>query len=242
MSDPERFVTRWSRRKREAVEEAPDTAAALPVEPGTEEARSDKGAAAPPATEAEAVVPEVDLTKLPALESITAETEIRAFLARGVPDQLKHAALRRAWAADPAIRDFVGLSENSWDFTAADSMPGFGPLLPVDDVGRMLANLTREAEPPVTRIADSTDKPDSAAPEPAESAQELGAVEGSEEAATTTESYPPGEPTPAVVAAPPDQATETKDGPVDIAAQNQAHPADDGTVPSHRGHGGAVPR
>ena len=50
----------------------------------------------------------------------------RAFLQRGVPASLTRAALRRAWSADPAIRDFVGLSENSWDFNNPDSIPGFG--------------------------------------------------------------------------------------------------------------------
>jgi hypothetical protein len=34
---------------------------------------------------------------------------------------------RVLWA-DPAIRDFVGLSENGWDFTKPDGIPGFGPL------------------------------------------------------------------------------------------------------------------
>lgn len=29
---------------------------------------------------------------------------------------------------DPVIRDFIGLSENSWDFTDPDSIPGFGSL------------------------------------------------------------------------------------------------------------------
>jgi hypothetical protein len=35
--------------------------------------------------------------------------------------------LREIWR-DPAIRDFVGLSENSWDFTAPETIPGFGPI------------------------------------------------------------------------------------------------------------------
>lgn len=34
---------------------------------------------------------------------------------------------RVLWA-DPAIKDFVGASENSWDFTKPDSIPGFGSL------------------------------------------------------------------------------------------------------------------
>ena len=41
---------------------------------------------------------------------------------------MSRAALRRAWAADPAIRDFVGLAENAWDFNDPHAMPGFGPL------------------------------------------------------------------------------------------------------------------
>jgi hypothetical protein len=237
MSDPEGFLTRWSRRKRQ--EEAPDAAAAVPAAgPGPEEPRDQEDAAAFPATQTEPPVPAVDLTKLPPLESITAETEIRDFLARGVPDQLKHAALRRAWSADPAIRDFIGLSENSWDFTAPDSMPGFGPLLSTDDVGRMVANLTRGLEPPsVVRVADSD-----VGPEPAESAQGLGAVAPSEKISATTESYPPSETVPAVVAEPPGEATEPNERPVDIAAQNQSHPVDNGTEPIRRGHGGAIPR
>jgi len=34
----------------------------------------------------------------------------------------------RALVRDPAVKDFVGLSENSWDFTALGGVPGFGPL------------------------------------------------------------------------------------------------------------------
>jgi hypothetical protein len=31
---------------------------------------------------------------------------------------------------DPAIKDFVGMSENGWDFSKPDGVPGFGPLPP----------------------------------------------------------------------------------------------------------------
>ena|SRR5437868_2471234 len=34
----------------------------------------------------------------------------------------------RAILADPAIRDFIGLSENAWDFTAPNGVPGFEPM------------------------------------------------------------------------------------------------------------------
>jgi hypothetical protein len=65
---------------------------------------------------------------LPPIESIGSGSNIRPFLASGVPADLTRAALRRAWSVDPAIRDFIGLSENSWDFNAPGGVPGFGPL------------------------------------------------------------------------------------------------------------------
>jgi hypothetical protein len=82
-----------------------------------------------------------DLTKLPPIESITAESDIRAFLAPGVPLELTRAALRRAWAADPKIRDFIGLSENAWDFNAPDAITGFGPLEMTDELRRRIAQM-----------------------------------------------------------------------------------------------------
>ena len=81
---------------------------------------------------------------LPPLESITAVTDITAFLRAGVPAELTRAALRRAWTADPAIRDFVGLAENAWDFTDPNAMPGFGPLESTDEVRRMIAQIVGE--------------------------------------------------------------------------------------------------
>ena len=78
---------------------------------------------------------------LPPIKSIDAASDIRPFLAPGVPADLSRAALRRAWSTDPAIRDFIGLSENSWDFNAQNEVPGFGSLTP-----QRLARITGEAE------------------------------------------------------------------------------------------------
>jgi hypothetical protein len=88
-----------------------------------------------------AAEPAFDISKLPSIESITATTDIRAFLAPGVPPDLARAALRRAWVADPAIRDFVGIAENQWDFNDPNAIPGFGSLGPLDDVGRLVAQV-----------------------------------------------------------------------------------------------------
>ena len=92
--------------------------------------------------------PEFDLASLPSLDSITAATDIRAFLAPGVPEELARAALRRAWAADPAIRDFKGLAENDWDFTDPTAMPGFGALPPGTDIKKMVAQIFGDGEKP----------------------------------------------------------------------------------------------
>ena len=78
---------------------------------------------------------------LPPIESIGAGSDIRRFLAPDVPADLTRAALRRAWSTDPAIRDFIGLSEDSGDFNAQDGVPGFGSL-----TRQLLARTTGEAE------------------------------------------------------------------------------------------------
>jgi hypothetical protein len=64
-----------------------------------------------------------DPQSLPPIETIGAGSDIRPFLATGVRANLTRAALRRAWSADPAIRDFIGLSESSWDFNALGGYP-----------------------------------------------------------------------------------------------------------------------
>jgi len=144
MSEPENFIARWSRRKREAAEDAeatkssatPDAAAesAHPIEDQSDTASGRSDARRSPEAE-------FDPTKLPPIETITAETDIRAFLAPGVPPELTRAALRRAWAADPKIRDFIGLSENSWDFNAPGAMTGFGSLEMTDELRQQIARM-----------------------------------------------------------------------------------------------------
>ena len=122
MSDD--FLARWSRRKQEAQKPAAKPEAA-PKAVGKPE-------------------PEFDVTTLPPLESINALTDVTAFLQKGVPAELARAALRRVWTADPAIRDFVGLAENAWDFTDPAAMPGFGPLEATDEVRQMIAQVVRQ--------------------------------------------------------------------------------------------------
>jgi hypothetical protein len=142
MSDPEPFLRRWSRRKREAAE----------ADEGTPQ--SDRGVnpdhlgdAAGPEKNAtdHCEPPPFDPAVLPPIESINATTDIRAFLAPLVPSALKHAALRRVWATDAKIRDFVGLADYDWDFNIPGSMAGFGPLEATAALQRQLADLIGNA-------------------------------------------------------------------------------------------------
>jgi hypothetical protein len=156
MSEPENFLARWSRRKRAAVDPVDEPAAKdAAVEQKKEEPVGDQVSPDEPAREGE--VPAFDLSRLPPIESIVAGTDIRPFLASGVPAELTRAALRRAWTTDPGIRDFIGLSENAWDFTKAGPT-GFGPLLPIDDVKKLVAEIFshREEKAPRESESDST--------------------------------------------------------------------------------------
>jgi hypothetical protein len=139
MKQRETLLERWSRRKRASgpAEAQPDEGPAEHASVGA------PSSSAPPAPEP--AEPPFDLSKLPPLESITGETDIRAYLAPGVPAELTRAALRRAWAADPNIRDFVGLSENSWDFNSPDGVSGFGRLNMTDEMRREIANMVGRA-------------------------------------------------------------------------------------------------
>jgi TorA maturation chaperone TorD len=122
MTRSENIMARWSRIKREsgkAVDPNGSSSGPKPDQAG------DLSQATPPADSLPATF---DLASLPPLQSITAGTDIRSFLGSSVPVELTRAALRRAWVTDPAIRDFIGIAENQWDFNDPTAMPGFGPL------------------------------------------------------------------------------------------------------------------
>jgi hypothetical protein len=127
-----KFWQRWSERKRASENPAPD---GKPL--SVESKETDTNAV----TQSGADLPAFDPASLPPIEAITATSDIRAFLAPGVPEDLARAALRRAWITDPKIRDFIGIAENQWDFTNPNSVPGFGLLELTPELRRMAANL-----------------------------------------------------------------------------------------------------
>ena len=142
MSGPEdfaeNFLQRWSRRKQSARTSESETEKPRKAGAGREPSPV---AAAPE----EAALPVFDPASLPPIESITAVSDISVFLAPGVPAEITRAALRRAWATDPTIRDFVGLAENQWDFTRPDGVPGFGSLELTPELRRMVARIVGNA-------------------------------------------------------------------------------------------------
>jgi hypothetical protein len=230
MSDPEDFLSRWSRRKREPEEKPP--AEARPETPAQDAAPADKPAV--PGNLQQAQEPAFDPATLPSLDSIGAETDIGAFLKANVPSPLRLAALRRAWSADPAIRDFKGLADYDWDFTVPDSMPGFGEMDPSTDVQKMLTEMFGDKP--------SVPKTISELPNPPEQTllwqQELdGQLELGKSAAPTAQ----GETEPATQV----QNAENKtmlQREENIAAQDKTTESDDSHIKRRRSQGSALPQ
>jgi hypothetical protein len=221
MSDQE-FLARWSRRKREARSGNPAPEPAEPMEARDPTPR--------PGTAEEASNPDVDLSSLPPIESIDAATDITAFLRKGIPQELSRAALRRAWTSDPAIRDFVGLAENAWDFNDPNAMPGFGPLDCSEAelgefVDRIVGGVRRAAESLPNPLTESKDEGREADSE-GHSALKSCSAEAIADARSTDDDAVEG--SPQALAAPQPETDQGADR--------------DLTLVGRRTHGGALPR
>lgn len=139
MSGEDNFLARWSQRKREAKRVELERES----EPVVEAVTDDADAVAPANAQPEAVAEEpFDIESLPKLDDLTATTDIRAFLQKGVPEDLRNAALRKAWALDPVIRDYVSPAlEYAYNWNIPGGVPGNGELAPGTDVARMVAQV-----------------------------------------------------------------------------------------------------
>ncbi|MDI1262120.1 MAG: DUF3306 domain-containing protein [bacterium] len=148
------FLSRWSQRKQEARESEPkqDTPLADGAEPvGLEVAQPENAE------------PEFDLSTLPKLEELTGTTDITSFLRKGVPEHLRNAALRKSWALDPAIRNYVNPAlEYAYDWNTPGGVPGSGELAAGFDVARMVSQIMGDGPPaePADASANLAGKPD----------------------------------------------------------------------------------
>jgi len=215
----EQFLARWSRRKQEATAGLADPKGEQDVEA--------HGPAQPDDVATEPPPQEVDLASLPPIESIDAATDVSAFLRKGIPQELRRAALRQAWSADPAIRDFVGLAENAWDFNDPTAMPGFGPLdLSVEQVDalvrRIVGNLVQAAGNVAAPLAETVEDAAQSAP-------------------AAVDAAPAPSPVKALVHARPFETTATAALPINSAAP-QPPSQSEGASARRRTHGGALPR
>jgi hypothetical protein len=147
--DGKSFLSRWSQRKQDA--KRPDRDAPAP------------DADAPPAPVAESETePEFDLSSLPKLEDLTATTDITAFLGKGVPESLRNAALRKAWALDPAIRNYVNPAlDYAYDWNTPGGVPGSSEIGVGMDVARLVSQIMGGGES-VTEPAGSAAEPENA--------------------------------------------------------------------------------
>src|SRR4051812_19746627 len=127
--DGKSFLSRWSQRKQEAKQ--PDRDAPVP----------DADTPSAPVAESK-IEPEFDLSSLPKLEDLTATTDITAFLRKGVPENLRNAALRKAWALDPAIRNYVNPAlDYAYDWNTPGGVPGSSEIGAGVDVARLVSQI-----------------------------------------------------------------------------------------------------
>jgi Protein of unknown function (DUF3306) len=116
------FLSRWSRRKR-----------GLPS--------AEKPAPAPEVLLEQGLSAE-EVAALPSLDSLGPDSDMLAFLQKGVPTALRNAALRKAWALDPKIRDYVSEAlDYAYDWNVPGGVPGNGPLLASDDIAGTVERL-----------------------------------------------------------------------------------------------------
>jgi len=241
MSGDSNFIARWSRLKQQAAEEKRSPPVAGPTaddrrsadaEIGQEagaKTEAPRGHAAAKAVESE---PPFDPASLPPIESIVAGTDIRAFLQKGVPAALTKAALRRAWTTDPAIRDFIEVAENQWDFTDPTAIPGFGPLQASD-------NLRQLVEQGLGNLPETTDAPEAA-----------GAPRARFEPIADTKDTADAPPDAAPIAESPmhmqsvavQKGSDNLDTPSVAALQHPEAAPDAGNAPRRKGHGRALPK
>ena len=150
------FLARWSQRKQEAKQEP------KPVAESIEPSGS-------PAPQGEDATPEFDLSTLPNLEELTGSTDISVFLRKGVPEHLRNAALRKSWALDPAIRNYVNPAlEYAYDWNAPGGVPGGGELDAGIDVARMVSQIMGDtvSENIKSNVSAGSETEDPSAPSP----------------------------------------------------------------------------
>jgi hypothetical protein len=156
--DNKSFVARWSQRKQEAKqpEPKPDAPAAAADVPSGPVAEADAGEA-------------FDLSDLPKLEDLTGATDITGFLRKGVPEHLRNAALRKSWALDPAIRNYVNPAlEYAYDWNTPGGVPGSSEIGAGMDVARLVSQIMGGGDSAVEPSISAADSEKESVSDPAQ--------------------------------------------------------------------------
>lgn len=178
--DPEPFLSRWSRLKRERVdvEQAPASVARSPADASTP----------PQAPSADEPLPE-----LPPIDQLTPESDFRPFMDPRVPEALRRMALKKLYA-DPHFNVQDMLDDYAGDYTVLEALPAgmVGKLAHARRtlLGRDEADRIEAEERQATEQADAARVP----PRPAEVAEAPRGAEGPDQSATDAQSRPSGEP------------------------------------------------
>ena len=226
---------RWSRRKLSV--DSTELQATENENPSLDVAVEDAGAV-PQATDQEPGPAQTETDEpaepLPRIEDLTAESDLSAFLRKGVPMALKSAAMRKMWSLDPGIRDYVGPSEYAWDFNQPGSMAGFGPLDAKETVVGFLSKTIRAIETGAEETA--------AIPEPAPSRPPAD-TSSQPPGATSSDDVADAGPAAVSEAAEPPASRSSVAGPdaTEVEGQAARSPRQTEVSPRPR-HGGAMPR
>lgn len=229
MSDEKNFLARWARRKA-------DVASAEAVAPVHADKRSEQlSSLADASTEEETF----DLSTLPKLEDITSATDIRPFMHRLVPADLRNAVLRRMWELDPAIRDYVSpATEYAWNFNVEGGAPGYAPLESgleaIRTAERMFSSLTDDHT-----LVEASSEPSPSSEPVADPGQDAASHMDAVEAAKKRE---PMESAPVRLSPKNQTYSEPPEVPSETPAPSGAPAASDAaSQPPRRRHGGALP-
>ena len=151
--DDEAFLSRWSRRKKEARESPPDPAEKVPVEAQADTAAPD----------------------LPALDELTMDSDFRGFFHPKVDEGVRRAALRKLFS-DPHFNVMDGLDVYIDDYSKSDPIPP-EMLAGLKQAQRILRWAEGKDDEPADADAVTGDRPPDGTTAPAPVALEAAAAE-----------------------------------------------------------------
>ena len=150
-------LSRWSRRKQQSVEETrEEDLALLQQEPTQAEANLPEVVAEQEQEEAEAEEAVLTDADMPAIESLTEDSNFGQFMSPGVSDELRNLALRKMYKA-PFFNIRDGLDEYDEDFTTFEKL---GDIVTADMRHRMEIEARQKLEREAKDIAEAASNAD----------------------------------------------------------------------------------